>query len=469
MSIGISAVAVLFPISVLRSIQATQLTNAAILKVNTEALIAAKPEIVFDPDGNYLFGPSKEQRSELFEHVQNPNTRNYIVDPVGFYNMYGRDNNGDLSVTVADDNFARVFGNSIVSGSVVPNDGNVPAVSPYILRYDGGLLASQFSDSLNSLVESIPSSSLAAFNLTQMSSLASTISKLGDGATNQLDTTAASLLTYNDGTNPPHIIGVQLPSTVSSDDLIGIPTSATTIPYDGTNYLIADPEEHQVVLFSSDGRFSQAFPLIAIDPVTRKVFWSEYNEAGTVLADFNKNGFPDTRGLPNEFLSAVGRVILQSRRSNDYNWLLTVRRSGDGEARGVDIVIRNAAGVSIEDERVRPATFLQNGYVVGIVDTGDGTEPILKRGGFIFDVGNARWYKIRDHQQAPAIIPLSEVGFWSTYKYKVSIETPAVSSAGNDISLNGAPVNPIFFGRVICMPGIVEVYPMGAMKMPTTF
>ena len=38
MSIGISAVAVLFPISVLRSVQATQLTNAAILKRNAQAL-----------------------------------------------------------------------------------------------------------------------------------------------------------------------------------------------------------------------------------------------------------------------------------------------------------------------------------------------------------------------------------------------------------------------------------------------
>ena len=39
MSIGISSVAVLFPLSMLRSLQATQLTNAALLKMNVELIL----------------------------------------------------------------------------------------------------------------------------------------------------------------------------------------------------------------------------------------------------------------------------------------------------------------------------------------------------------------------------------------------------------------------------------------------
>ena len=52
MSIGVSAVMVLFPISVLRSVQATQLTNAAILKYVAEAIVQMQPQLVFDPDGD---------------------------------------------------------------------------------------------------------------------------------------------------------------------------------------------------------------------------------------------------------------------------------------------------------------------------------------------------------------------------------------------------------------------------------
>jgi prepilin-type N-terminal cleavage/methylation domain-containing protein len=77
MSIGISAVAVLFPISVLRSVQATQLTNAAILKRNAQALLDMRQELVFDPDGDGNFDEHIGARQEL----------NYIVDPSGYFEM----------------------------------------------------------------------------------------------------------------------------------------------------------------------------------------------------------------------------------------------------------------------------------------------------------------------------------------------------------------------------------------------
>ena len=81
MSIGVSAVAVLFPISVLRSIQATQMTNAAILKYNTEALVRIRPELIFDPDGDRFSNPT----TGVLEHVAGPLERRYIVDPGGYF------------------------------------------------------------------------------------------------------------------------------------------------------------------------------------------------------------------------------------------------------------------------------------------------------------------------------------------------------------------------------------------------
>ena len=72
LSIGIISLATLFPISILRSIQATQLTNATILRFNAESQIDVSPSIVYDPvPGSVLTGS------------------NYIVDPLGFARSVG--------------------------------------------------------------------------------------------------------------------------------------------------------------------------------------------------------------------------------------------------------------------------------------------------------------------------------------------------------------------------------------------
>ena len=91
MSIGISSVMVLFLISVLRSVQSTQLTNAAILKYNTEAQLRQNPRLVFDPNGNYDLQTTDVARDKaLAEHFLSGNGRNYMVDLSGFTNCSGR-------------------------------------------------------------------------------------------------------------------------------------------------------------------------------------------------------------------------------------------------------------------------------------------------------------------------------------------------------------------------------------------
>ncbi len=113
MSIGVTSVMVLFPIAVLRSIQSTQLTNAAILKYNVEAQLRGNPKVIFDPDGNLDLATTDAQRQQaLSEHYQTAAFRNYIVDPVGFHAFFGVDNNGDSTVGPLDDAWARSFGNN---------------------------------------------------------------------------------------------------------------------------------------------------------------------------------------------------------------------------------------------------------------------------------------------------------------------------------------------------------------------
>lgn len=75
MSLGIVGLATLFPVSVMRSIQASQLTNAAVLKMNAQALIDVDRRLIHDPDydGDYT------------EHQYT----NYLVDPLGAQAAFG--------------------------------------------------------------------------------------------------------------------------------------------------------------------------------------------------------------------------------------------------------------------------------------------------------------------------------------------------------------------------------------------
>jgi prepilin-type N-terminal cleavage/methylation domain-containing protein len=454
MSIGISSVMVLFPISVLRSVQSTQLTNAAILKYNTAAQIRQNPQLLFDPNGNYNLQNSDVGREKaLLEHFLSGNSRNYIVDPVGFHELFGVDSTGDGVVDANDDVIARSFG----------NDGILPGFQPagqanraVLRRYDGGVLA-KFGGVEES---SVASAGLTPDQIASMSLLASRLARLRDGRTNQLDTTALSGLIANiNGTN--RLIGIQLPDTVLSDDLIAIPTAATTRP----GNLIPDPEIAEVTLFSANGKFSQTFPLTHIDVAARKVFWSEYDDAGN-STDFNDNGTLDVRELPLEFQGQVGQVILRSVRSADFSWLLTVRRSGDGQARGIDVVIRYHTGVQPMDERIFPATFVSGAGFIGVNDAADGAEPVLKRGAYVFDPVNARWYRITNHEVRPSagLIPSSETAFWTAYKYRVTLESAIISDAGAFPTGSSAAV----YSGAIFLPGVVDVYPMGSMSLPAS-
>jgi len=125
MSIGISSVMVLFPISVLRSAQSTQLTNAAILKYNAETQIRQNPRLVFDPDGNYDLSSTMAQKQKaLAEHFLSSGSRNYLVDPFGYHGLFSMDSTGDGTVDGNDDLIARAFGND----GTAPGFLNAPAI-----------------------------------------------------------------------------------------------------------------------------------------------------------------------------------------------------------------------------------------------------------------------------------------------------------------------------------------------------
>ena len=454
MSIGVSAVMVLFPISVLRSVQSTQLTNAAILKRNIESELRNDQKLIFDPDGDYDLQVNDVQRaSALAEHFQGAAARNYVVDPAGFYALFGQDNDGDAAIEPADDAFAHSFGNvGTEAGFYV----GTPSVLRGLPRFDGRVM-SKFMTST-----SVLSTALTADQLNALTELGLKRCRLGDGRIVQLDTFAANPLTRTlpGGTYGPagaYLVGIELQDTVIADDLAQIPTSANSIP----GNLIPDPENSEIVIFSANGNFSQTFPLTHIDATRRAVFWSEYDDdvPANAWRDFNKNGIEDVRPLPREFQGTAGRVVLRSSRTADFTWLLTIRRASDGRVSGADVVVRHNVGINAADERVFTAVFTAGSTFVGVNNWADGTAPVLQRGQFILDPVNARWYRIAAVTYTSSSTPTSP---WSGFDYRVELENAAIGSSG---TLTDG-VNPMIPGAAIFVPHIVDVYPLGSLDLP---
>lgn len=436
MSVGVSLVASLFPISVLRSIQATQLTNGAILKYNVEEAIAGAPEVLFDPDGD----------GNIVEHFRQRSQRNYIVDPVGYYthadDAGGLNNNG----------YHHYFGN--IGNPIARNNPLYPGAIP---RFGGGLTTLQGGTSTRAL-----------------KIIADTLATQGDGWTLQADAQAVSLVS-----NGSAFVGVVLPAEV---DMTQIPTSNLLLPPTAVNaptYLLPDPEKFRVVLFSepaAGGRmFSQAFPLTHI--AGQVAYWSEDIDGdGTADKDFNMNRVADIRGLPLDFrvdtdgngspdTYRVGRVVLESNRESDFSWMLNVRRRSDGLARSVDVVVRFNNGADALDERLFQCTFGASTTVarrvVGVRNAADGTEPNIRKGKFCFDAVNGIWYRVQDVETRP-FVGVSN----SVYDYKVTLEEAIRrgEGAGSDQDLDGSDTST--WGFVMFPPGIVDVYPMGSKAIP---
>ncbi|MFN9719084.1 MAG: prepilin-type N-terminal cleavage/methylation domain-containing protein [Planctomycetota bacterium] len=461
MSIGVSAVAVLFPISVLRSVQATQLTNAAILRENARTLVEMKPELVFDPDGDGNYQEHLGARKEL----------KYIVDPTGYYAMTSNGmtyatfpslsagNNATIANQDAQRGAADWFGNLDANGDGVPES---LAVLP---RFDAGIRYGSINNP-NFPVGFRPAGGDPE-ELRALRALAANVSKLGDAWDTQVESIPIEYLFANGSsgmTAAPGaaITGVRFPVDV---DLSAVPTGRSLIPVVGSTAIIPDPETCRVVVFSVDGNFSASLPLTQI--VGSDVIWSEdvnQNGALDALEDLNKNGTLDIRRLPDQFLVfnastgsyeyQIGRVVLQSSRTQDYNWLLTVRRGRDGQTRGIDVVVTHNKGLTPADERAYSAQFTAGSSLLsvhaagGLVEPGgELAQPGLRKGGYVLDVSNARWYRIQAHRQSPTV----KVGTTTAPGYLINLETSAIESA---------------VGAAVFIPGVVDVYPAGSLTIP---
>lgn len=462
MALGVSAVMVLFPISVLRSVQATQLTNAAILKTNAVALINARKQLIFDPDGD----------GNLQEHIGRQNELRYIVDPGGYFAIAQNTNFSTpycqfATLSAGNDstlpNDSTLRGGADWFGNVDTNGDGIPEPFPVMPRYDGGIRIGTMSGSFPGGFRPLGGNpaEMQALRL-----LASTLSKLGDAWETQYDGVPEGFL-FSDGTpSASAVSGAEIVGLVLSPDhdLSGVPSAASLVPRITGTQIIPDPEVCRVVVFSQDGKFSVALPLIAVDPATNRIIWSEdvdfSGAAYDASEDLNLNLTNEIRLLPPQFVNPVtggyeiGRVLLQTARTQDYNWLLTVRRGRDGQARGVDVVITHNKSITADDERLYTTSFLPGAFSVQMIVDGGLTEglevaqPALRRGGYLLDIENARWYRIASYTEKKAI----SIGTVTGDGYVINLET----SVGS-----GSPI-----GKAMFLPGVIDVYPAGSFSIP---
>jgi hypothetical protein len=381
----------------------------------------------------------------MAEHFRRSDARNYVVDPVGFHAM--------LPFGLA---AAQQFGK--------------------LPRHDGGVLASFFGKAVDTLQPAEIEQGLVALNL-----LAEKFGRLRDGRIVQLDTFAdqaggPAAIKDNGG----NVVGVRLDTSVSPEDLAAIQTSDTWfVPSPQPDRpIFAGPENTEVTLFSIDGNFSQTYSLSGIDVPNRSVYWNDFSPQRNARADFNRNGEYESRGLPSEFGEQIGRVVIKSIRAADFSWMLTVRRSANGQARG-DIVVRFNSEYRPEDETLFEATFGAGTFFAGVnartpTSVNPVDPPILKRGNYVLDALNARWYRIAavEERPAPAFITSGslEEKFWSTYQYRLRLETPVVEAAGN-FYVSPTPNSPekaatYSAAGAVFLPGIVDVYPISSLTMP---
>jgi hypothetical protein len=349
LSIGLISLAVLFPISILRSVQATQLTNAAIISVNAETQIDISPEMVFNPDGD-----DPTVLANLLEHFRKSSKRNYIIDPVGWNKILDHTNGADLQL---------IFGHDGVVGNEMPM-GNLPRWPGLPARFDAATI---FDNGMNLN----PPTTVAQARAFALSNALTTVT-LPDSWVDQEVTGPGSWV-------PTTTITIGTPPT--DIDITGFTFAEADLS--AVSYTSTVPS--RIVLFDTTGKKSQIRKIFNING--RTVTWKGADN-------------------PNNFDIGLARIETQETR---YTWLLTVRQLPSGYKAQVDVVVLFRRPDSPTGEKLYQAVFTGpttqriNGEDVKIPGSRDARitfpaddEPALKKGGYILDTINAHWYRIQD-------------------------------------------------------------------------
>jgi hypothetical protein len=330
MSIGLVSLAVLFPISVLRSVKAAQFTTATDARYNAEAMMDLYPRMIRDPG-----------------YIGTNLTTNFIVDPLGFAIV-------NQSLPANANNFGTDPNPPAGSGIAA---GPFPSLKRYPFFQTSALTAAQQEASADFMV-TMPDSWVVQFEGPGVLPKAVPTSATG---TTQIDVTGLNASGF---TAIP--AGITARALIFSADGLTSQARFLTSVGSGTPQSTVD-----TVVWTEDKNANNA-----LDPGE----------------DVNGNGNLDHYPLPASFVpGGKVRIELQERR---YTWLLTLRPDALGKSASVDVVVffKRKFEVNV-DEMLYQANFLSGVNNVTITYTA-ATKPFMHKGNYIFDANNAFWYRI---------------------------------------------------------------------------
>jgi len=338
MSVGVVSVFSLFPISILSSIKANQLTNGKILADNAVDLVRTKPELVLGakfwepntsymanevvcprpasgslyPDNNLLFRSSGGTSGAVEPSWPASGTVNdngvtwTLVTPASVRQSYVVD---ELARAIVESGYEVELGNNGTPPSPLPSGNGVTRVN---LQQRLGLATRDTSDF------SLPDSWTVAFEAVPTGVTATSV-------------------------------------TFSNIDLSGV----------NSNF--------RVVLGSTDFK----------NWATRSV-----QNAGTNTINLTGGNLPGNLDSAGEV--GIARVEF---RTNRYTWLTSVNRAANGQTRAQLVVVFNRS-FSIDDERAYSYSGLTTDRTQATVTWGASPVPLIREGNYVLDVGSNRWHKI---------------------------------------------------------------------------
>lgn len=443
MSIGIVCVISLIPVAALRSLHATQYTNATIVRFNVESLI----DVLATPPGGFnsgLLGCATgidTNTSNFFV----PAGGTAIIDPLGFFHP-------DLDSQTPPTSWPVIPGTTGLNPSPYTTymrygtywdstKANVIAtLSPSApIRFDGGVGTI-----------SVPSTTPLPWPNNGNSGSSDTQATAFQRAQTYCAISDSWSVLYEE--NGTAFVGPNTQLQLDEVNFTNFGSAGLTMP--------AAPFATRVVLFNPEGTASYTVPVLQVTGGA---------SANSVVTTAGQNT------IPAQWRSGLGRVVVETQVER-YSWLITARRDALGLF-DCDVVVFYKRGYAKEDEYtfIAPSTlvdangtsvlsFRQNSDLVAVeYDSSTGAKPFFRRGGWVFDVENARWYRILDVSDDPTINPRpfdrlqSELGLGAR---------PTGSGGSMKLLVAVLHRKSAFSGRQAMFPrGVVDVYPIG-VKTP---
>lgn len=492
MSIGVVSLATLFPVSVLRSIQATQLTNAANLRYNVEALTTVRPELL-NGGTEWKPGTPYSSTSPISFIVPSELFRQY--NPRVMFACTGGGTSGSIEPGLPGSSTSWDFrpGQTTTDGGVTWTAFTADAYVVDPLGFhevdpnNAAGLRDFFGNSDTTNLFGGTSGTVAPYAVTRIRRFTPS---WADDTANAAEVAAAA----DAATLPDSWV-----DQVESSNLTGLTATACTLSDVNVDLSVSVPTTllplPRAVFFDVTGKISAVRAITGITTGTSPtISWAA--SAGALT-----------------FTPVKCRVETQERR---YTWMLSVRRGASG-ASFMDVVVFFRRSYDQREEAIYPAVFTEvvdPGFdgaagFSGVDDDNDGNtdtqsgvpdpeelgfpgsddvprnwvvveykssgeKPHIKKGGFICDIQNLRWYRILEIREAPEIAPFASpfasmpTGNNDLWKPTVNLPSTSFTTGGYDRAvwikvenkiLEDGPTTPTTGGAMF-VKSVIDVYPI---------